>query len=263
MSNNFYKIKYYKYKNKYLKEKDNNIRHSTNFLNPNKLCLGTDAYEHSEEHKNILRRAIDVGYRLFDTAEMYKNKDLIAEVINEKIQQHVITRKDVYINHKIRPIKDLSDDSTQIFYKYMNEAISLFGYIDCFMFHNDKFLNETMEPMINFITELMNRGLIHSIGLSNPNILKYINKKIPCGKELANYNINVSSYEIKFNIINDHIEYYKYTQSCIQNNVNVLIYGALGGKIGVGSCGATTINPNIPVVEFNNYSYPNINKIFE
>lgn len=263
-----YSSKYFKYKSKYLREKYKfkneflNADNSKSFEIPNSklLGLGTDAYVDSEDHKNILSKAIDIGYKLFDLAELYKNKNVIAEVINKKIKNGVINRNDIFINYKIAPVNFNSVEDMKYFMDDLDEAIRLFGYLDCFMFHNARFSNkENLDEMMNHIIKHMNNGKIFYVGLSN--VQTFYAGNVACGSELQNYGVDVSFLEIKFSNVMNPTNYLSLINSCKQNKVKVFVYGALGGKM-EGTCGTYILQYNIPVVEFNEIGYPNINNIY-
>lgn len=54
-----------------------------------------------DEGKLAIRHAIDVGYRMFDTAYFYENETAVGVAIKEKITEKVISRKDVCIVSKL------------------------------------------------------------------------------------------------------------------------------------------------------------------
>ena len=59
--------------------------------------LGLGVYDmHGEEAVNAVKTAIDIGYRLIDTAEMYTNEKQIGIAIKES----EITRKDLFVTTK-------------------------------------------------------------------------------------------------------------------------------------------------------------------
>ncbi|MCL2075788.1 MAG: aldo/keto reductase [Betaproteobacteria bacterium] len=108
-----------------------------------------------------VRAAIEHGYRLFDTAQAYRNEAQVWQGIKES----GIARKDVFITSKIwtsnmrNPPQRTSID----------RSIELLGsdYIDLFMIHwpVKERIRETWETM----EEYVKKGLIRSIGFSNFN----------------------------------------------------------------------------------------------
>lgn len=123
--------------------------------------LGLGTWQLAENTVTSVRAAIEAGYRLFDTAQIYGNE----KEVWQGIKQSGIARKDVFITSKIwtssmrnPPQKDSIDRS-----------IELLGgeYIDLFMIHwpAKGHIQETWEVMEGYVQ----KGLIKSIGFSNFN----------------------------------------------------------------------------------------------
>lgn len=62
------------------------------------LGLGTSRIS---DPKLAVETAIDVGYRLIDTARFYKNEKQIGEAIRNKIRQGVVKREDIFVVTKV------------------------------------------------------------------------------------------------------------------------------------------------------------------
>lgn len=48
-----------------------------------------------------IKKAIDIGYRHFDTAFLYNNEQEVGEAVRDKIAEGVITRNDVFVASKV------------------------------------------------------------------------------------------------------------------------------------------------------------------
>lgn len=48
-----------------------------------------------------IKKAIDIGYRHFDTAFLYNTEQEVGEAIRDKIAENVITRADVFVVTKV------------------------------------------------------------------------------------------------------------------------------------------------------------------
>ncbi|XP_044258109.1 aldo-keto reductase family 1 member B1-like isoform X1 [Tribolium madens] len=132
-----------------------------------------------------IKDAIDIGYRLFDCAYIYKNEKEIGEAIREKIKEGVIQRDSIYIVNKLwstyhRP--DLVEPA-------LDKSLANMGlnYIDLYLIHWPMGLKEDgSEYPINkdaklifsnvdyvdtwkAMEHLCKKGKVKSIGLSNFN----------------------------------------------------------------------------------------------
>jgi aldehyde reductase len=52
--------------------------------------------------ENVVKDAIDAGYRHFDTALFYRNEKEVGAAIRAKIAEGVIRREDVFVTTKVR-----------------------------------------------------------------------------------------------------------------------------------------------------------------
>lgn len=55
----------------------------------------------NEEGVEVVKKAIDAGYRHFDTALLYHNERSVGEAIRQKIADGTVTRKDLFITDKV------------------------------------------------------------------------------------------------------------------------------------------------------------------
>jgi aldehyde reductase len=55
--------------------------------------------------EEVVKDAIDTGYRHFDTALFYKNEKEVGAAIKAKIAEGVIKREDVFVTTKVRSDK--------------------------------------------------------------------------------------------------------------------------------------------------------------
>ncbi|KAJ1551817.1 hypothetical protein HK096_003388 [Nowakowskiella sp. JEL0078] len=129
--------------------------------------------------KNAIRDAIELGYRMFDTASVYRNEEEIGEVLGEFIKIGKLRREDLFITTKIGP-KDQGEDKA---YKAVLESLRKLGpeigYLDLVLIHwpgtQGLKLNSPRNPENRLgswraLEKLFNEKLALSIGVSNFNI---------------------------------------------------------------------------------------------
>lgn len=51
--------------------------------------------------KELIKTAIDVGFRHFDSASVYKTEDYVGEVIRSKIADGTVRREDIFLTSKV------------------------------------------------------------------------------------------------------------------------------------------------------------------
>lgn len=133
--------------------------------------LGFGTWTLTEKPEQHVREAIEVGFRLIDTAQGYQNE---AEV-GKGIKDSGIARKDIFLTTKIGPdvmrnrtIKQSIDISME---KLQTD------YLDLMLIHWP--VKEHIQETWGIMEDYVNKGLIKSIGLSNFNphhiddLLKY------------------------------------------------------------------------------------------
>lgn len=110
--------------------------------------------------EQIFLAAIQQGYRLFDSADLYNNADVLAEALRKS----GIDRKDYFINYKIFP--KLGKDE---FLRNVDEAIRKFEYVDCIMLHDliaDRGTDEIKE-ILQALKPYLESGTVKHLGVSN------------------------------------------------------------------------------------------------
>lgn len=54
----------------------------------------------TELTKQVVDDALSVGYRLFDTAQKYKNEEYLGAAFKNSLMKYNLTRKDIFITSK-------------------------------------------------------------------------------------------------------------------------------------------------------------------
>ncbi len=150
------------------------------------LGLGTWKSAKGEVYQ-VIRKAIEIGYRHFDCAFIYGNENEIGQAISDAIKNNELARNDLWITSKLwnnRHKKDVIQSSIEISLTNLN-----LDYLDLYLIHwpvalkyevnypqngsemvslNEIPLSETWQEMIS----LKNKNLTKHIGVSNFSIKK-------------------------------------------------------------------------------------------
>ena len=119
--------------------------------------------------REAIEEAINIGYTLIDTAQMYNNEHIIADAIKSSKENLGIKREDLFITTKLF--------SPSRSYKLAKEGIKeslnnlRTDYIDLMLIHEP--YREALD-MYGALEEAYNEGIIRSIGISNFNIDEYL-----------------------------------------------------------------------------------------
>lgn len=123
--------------------------------------IGLGTYKlHDRECSQTVRKALDIGYRHIDTAQMYKNERAIAEALNVSN----VPREDIFLSTKIWHTNLDADDVLQSTEETLRQLDT--PYVDLLMIHwpNDQYdLRKTIESML----VLRDQGKAMNIGVSN------------------------------------------------------------------------------------------------
>lgn len=160
---------------------------------------------------NVLRKGIELGMSLIDTAEMYGGGHS-EEVVGEAIKK--FKREDVFIVTKVLPEHLWYKDLIQSAYNSLKRLNT--NYIDLYLIHapNPEIpISETMKAM----EELVDSRIVKYIGVSNFNVSQMDEAR----KHLKNTDIVVNQVEyslIERRIEKDIIPY------CMRNKITVMAY---------------------------------------
>lgn len=182
--------------------------------------------------EDVMKMALDVGYRMFDTADNYGNEEAIGNVIS----QNIVKREELRIVTKISDEKSQDNRWSSVgkyFYKtspYMQqhsckEVVNMLveqslrklrtEYIDCLIIHwpYPDYLLEIWDAMM----QLQKEGKLLSIGVSNCQIrhLESIYK---------NFGIYPSVNQVSISPVNTKAELIEY---CNQKGITTMCYAPL------------------------------------
>ncbi len=131
------------------------------------IGFGT-AEAHGAESEYAVNHALDTGYRLIDTADIYGNE----EAVGRAIARSGLAREEIIVTSKLH-INKKGYDSTRVAFQQSLKKLQL-DYLDIYLIHWPA--NATHNPhdwqQINAdswraMEELQQEGLIRGIGLSN------------------------------------------------------------------------------------------------
>ena len=182
------------------------------------IGLGTYKLKTRDEIMYSMEHAIKTGYRMFDTAELYKNEYLISDFIENKLPEYSLSRKDIWITTKIAYYTMLEGNECKI-RDVIENSIKLFkGYVDLFLIHASN-PNDVM--VWHILREYQKAGKIRNIGISNYNIERLNTFCNAIGDEETRM---IYANQIEFNPFlnrNDLLE------KCQGLGIRVIAYGSL------------------------------------
>ena len=127
----------------------------------NNIIYGT--YKLSEDScYDLVYNAIKIGYRIIDTAQLYKNQKQVGLAINKLIEEKFITRKDIFVISKVL-------DKNQKLNKVLNACYDINQELnlvpDLILLHN--FFDKYYELSWKDLEKAVSLNLTKYIGLSN------------------------------------------------------------------------------------------------
>jgi len=126
----------------------------------NKIGIGTGGFaieaDEWENEKSSIRFALDIGYTVIDTAQIYGNGNCEI-LVGESIKGY--DRSNIEIITKVLPF----DDPVDSLYNSLKRL--QVDYVDMYMLH--WYENTNMEETITMFQLLMDRKVIHNYGVSN------------------------------------------------------------------------------------------------
>eukprot|EP00435_Cladocopium_sp_Y103_P054551 s628_g17.t1 len=165
---------------------------------------GTETY-------NAVRWALDLGYRLVDTAALYRNEESVGEAIRDS----GLPREEVWVTTKLWD-SDHGYEAAKSACQQSLKKLGL-GYIDLYLIHspNTGKLVETWDAFV----ELQREGLVKSIGVSNFGV-QHLEALKASGRPLPVVN-QIDMHPLIYQERRSVIEY------CKANGICITAYGSM------------------------------------
>ncbi|XP_060520012.1 glyoxal reductase-like [Cylas formicarius] len=188
--------------------------------------FGTYQIRGTELIRDVLDHALAAGYRLIDTAKVYRNEEDIGKALKELLPKYNLTRQDIFITTKLSP-----NDQGEKAYDALQESLRKLdcGYIDLYLIHwpgaygvnaskvnNSALRAESWKQMVKGVKD----GLTRNIGVSN-----YLVRHL---KELSanDFGIKPAVNQVEWHPRNRPSDLLEY---CNQEGILLQAYSSLGG----------------------------------
>ncbi|XP_023023609.2 glyoxal reductase [Leptinotarsa decemlineata] len=140
------------------------------------IGLGTSRLNEQELVRNSLDFALASGYRLIDSAAVYRNEELIGKALKELLPKYNLTRKDVFITTKLAPY-----DQGETAYMALERSLKNLNtdYVDLYLIHSprvvgvnlsDSQISQRRDQSWQQLVRAKKNGLTKNIGVSNYDI---------------------------------------------------------------------------------------------
>ncbi|KAG8317959.1 hypothetical protein J6590_013094 [Homalodisca vitripennis] len=204
--------------------------------------------------ERALHKALEVGYRLIDTAFVYNNEEAIGRVLSEWLRSGKISRQDIFITTKL-PMQGNSPKLVREYLQKQLKALQL-EYVDLYLIHHPAGINadEVIKHEGNTVD---NTGLKLDMTTDHVALWMEMEKQVDDGltKAIGLSNFNVKQIERILKVArippaNLQIELYLYNQGkaeqefCRQKGITMTSYSTLGSRsVPNGLLSGANINP--------------------
>lgn len=165
--------------------------------------------------KNSVEKAIELGYKHIDAAEIYENEKEVGKGINEGMRKSFLSRKELFVTSKVW--KDNLHYNEVI--KACNGTLEDLGldYLDLYLIHwpNN---NIPMEETFNALAQLKKEGKVKDIGVSNFTITHLKKAQKISGEPISINQIEYHPYLNQNELLN----------FCKENGIKVTAFSPLG-----------------------------------
>jgi diketogulonate reductase-like aldo/keto reductase len=179
-----------------------------------------------DQCKDVVINAIDIGYRMIDTAAVYMNEDKIGEGLSECMKSGKIKREDIFVTSKlwntchkkehVRPaleqtLKDLKLDYLDLYLMHYPVAFEFTGYD--FKQKEDLLLPKDQNGNLRFgkvplqetwqaMEELLDTGKVRAIGICNYNMIALLDLLTYCKHVPSVLQMEIHPYNTRSDLAN-------------------------------------------------------------
>lgn len=125
------------------------------------IGLGVYKMNPGREMNEAVKNAYQCGYRLFDTAQMYRNEDALGVALKE----NQIPREEIFLTSKVDNCNQGYDNTIASFHETLKKLQT--EYLDAFLIHWPGQQAERTLSTWKALEQLYKEGYIRSIGVSN------------------------------------------------------------------------------------------------
>jgi len=182
------------------------------------LGIGTYKLKTQEEINHTLKNALSSGYRMIDTATLYKNEELISNYLKTHMTNHGLNRNDIWITTKV-PYFTMLEGKVEKIRKGIETSIELFGgYVDLYLIHAS---NPNDVLTWHILREYQTAGKIRNVGISNYNLERLIKFCEEIGNDEVQY---IYMNQIEFN---PFLNRSPLLELCFKKGIKITAYGSL------------------------------------
>lgn len=136
--------------------------------------FGTFKIRSKEDVQKTIKAALDVGYRLIDTASVYRNEAEIGQCLKEYVPSNNLERSDIFITSKLGPKDQGEGTCSAAFHRSLSNLDC--QYLDLYLIHwpgtqgrkpDDPDQGELRVGSWRDLIKLQKEGKVKNIGVSN------------------------------------------------------------------------------------------------
>ena len=200
------------------------VEFSNGVISPH-IHFGSYRIKTSEDVTTSVKEALNVGYRAFDTASVYKNHAKIAKTLREYLPELGLTRRDIWITSKLAP-KDHGEERCEEAIRSILRDLDT-DFLDLFLIHWPGVQNVDVQSPVNsklrleswrVLEEYYQQGKFRSIGVSNYTAGHLTELLASC---------SVVPHVLQTEL-HPHYQQQALVQLCHHHNIHVQAYSSLG-----------------------------------